>query len=435
MSIGESGNTPGTPRYDRGYTPASVGPKNPQNYPFVRDNYNIWGEQPGYIYDPYTDTYVPDPKAVKEYEDRFGLTPLEPKEPGLMDTVLPLAGAAGAVTLGSQLIKDPSGLVGGFAGIPNALGLGGATEAASGAAASSAGASGLGGGVAGAPGMPQIVGTESPGLLGSLWGGGGAPEIAGQGWLGGGGLGMAAAIPAGAFTGYQQATGIADALKGDDMSFMQEAALALPTFGASFLVDPVKDMFGWGDQDMWKTEGNRLRELQEQGVNIPQSLIDQMPTSGRSFDEMQRGDLAADFIGRDANNQWVNNKFNMSRDVADLRPEDIVGYAAFWEKDPGWESRPLDERLQIADRALKEGAVSEHHGTIDLSDQFSVSPQAAVPTGSGGSSAGKPGFSSGATVNSMGQIVPPKQQSGHPPKGTRLSPGIYADGKGGSYRK
>jgi hypothetical protein len=56
----------------------------------------------------------------------------------------------------------------------------------------------------------------------------------------------AAGIAAGAYTGFQQAKGVYDAFKGEDLDWQQQAALALPTFGASFLYNPVKDLFDSG---------------------------------------------------------------------------------------------------------------------------------------------------------------------------------------------
>lgn len=58
-----------------------------------------------------------------------------------------------------------------------------------------------------------------------------------------------AAAPLAAATAYNSVTGIADLLQGRELNFGQEAALALPTFGASFLIDPVRDAFGSGKND------------------------------------------------------------------------------------------------------------------------------------------------------------------------------------------
>lgn len=395
----------------------SPGAQKPENYGNqVGPNYLQWGEQTGLLYYPPTDTYYEDPKYKADYYQQHGLNPdgsiytEPPKQPGMLDTIAPFAAAAGAMTLGQSALKPDF-----WSGWGNVLGGGGsstpATAGSTGTSAAGASAATAG---APAPGVPVATeaGAESPGFLSSLWGsGGGAAEAAPtEGWLGGGSaLPTAAGIAAGAYTGFEQGKGLWDAAKGKDISGIGQAALALPTFGASLLWNPIKDKLGFGDQDKWQTEGNRLKDLADKGAYIPQNLIDSMPTGGRSFDSMQVTSLPADFIGRDSSGNWVNNKFNQSRDVADLRGEDIVNYSALAEKDPDWFNKPLDQRIAFANQLLQNGAVTEHHGTID------------IDWDKGGAMSTPPP----ATTTTPGK---------YPPKGTRLSPGIYADGKGGSNR-
>lgn len=120
------------------------------------------------------------------------------------------------------------------------------------------------------------------------------------------------------------------------------------------------------DKDEWKTESKRLGKLSKAGTYIPPSLLASMPTKGRSKSELLNKAYAADFIGRGAQGDWVNNKFSQSRNESDLRPEDIVGYATFAEKDKDWFNKPLEERLAQAKKALDAGAVREHKGTVDV---------------------------------------------------------------------
>lgn len=96
----------------QGYNP-TPGPKNPVKYPFVGPAYNHYGEQAGYIYDPYSDSYKPDPKAQQSYYEQSGLS--EPKkDPSLIDQLAPVAGAGIAYGVGQGLAKDPSGFIGGI---------------------------------------------------------------------------------------------------------------------------------------------------------------------------------------------------------------------------------------------------------------------------------------------------------------------------------
>ncbi len=129
-----------------------------------------------------------------------------------------------------------------------------------------------------------------------------------------------------------------------------------------------------GDQDKWKTEGNRLKELASSGYSIPQSLIDSMPTSGRK--NLLNTSVANDFVGFTPTKDWVNNKFATSRNEGDLRPEDVVNYGAFAEKfGKNYFDVPLAQRLEASKLALDAGALDEHHGTIDFNDKLNAELQ------------------------------------------------------------
>lgn len=128
-----------------------------------------------------------------------------------------------------------------------------------------------------------------------------------------------------------------------------------------------------GDQDKWKTESRRLGKLKDKGINIPQSLIDSMPKKGRSTEELINPNFASDFIGFSPAKDWINNKFATSRNEADLRPEDVVNYAAFSEKfGNDFANADLSKRLEVAKMALDAKALNEHHSTIDFNDALNA---------------------------------------------------------------
>lgn len=79
------------------------GPQNPSKYPFVGDAYRQWGELPGYVYWPYNDTYYIDPNAARETGESLGLVEPEPEQPGLIEQLAPVAGAAGALYAGKEI--------------------------------------------------------------------------------------------------------------------------------------------------------------------------------------------------------------------------------------------------------------------------------------------------------------------------------------------
>lgn len=366
QSAGLGGTPEGVPQG------AAPGPKNPSKYPRVGPNYSQYGEVPGYVYDPYTDTYLPDPRAANEYYESVGLSE---GEPSMTDTYGPIVGTGLSLGLASGLAQNPSGFMTGIKdGVGGLFGFGSgsapATTAAAAPAASTAAAA--------APAAPSLISASTGGGTFGLGGAGvapAAPEIAsvapateGIGLFGIGGASpflTAAGLAAGAHAGVQSWEGINKVLDNDEMSFQEQAALALPTFGLSFAYNPIRDFFG-GDGDKWKEEGNRLRDLADDGVFIPDNILSTMPDRGRSKDELRNQSVAADFIGFDPSGNWTNNKFNESRDLRDLRPEDIVGYATWAEKDPMWFEKPLQERLNVANAALQANAVKEHNGTIDV---------------------------------------------------------------------
>lgn len=181
--------------------------------------------------------------------------------------------------------------------------------------------------------------------------------------MGGVGLG---GIAAGGYTGYQQAKGVQAAAQGKNLSTQQQAALALPTFGTSFLVNPVRSLW---DKNAWQTEGKRIAAAKKSGTEIPDSLSGATQlTGGRSKADLMNKAAAPDFVGYDPTGQWTNNKFSQSRNESDLQPEDIWGSAAFFEKfGNDWLKKFSEsQRAAIAQQALKSGAVTEHKGTIDV---------------------------------------------------------------------
>lgn len=86
---------------------------------------------------------------------------------------------------------------------------------------------------------------------------------------------MSAAAPAAAavaapIVAHGTITGVGNIAQGEDLSLHQQAALALPTFGASFLYNPVKNLFGSGKGEK-EVKRDKLKEyLQQQGFVTPE---------------------------------------------------------------------------------------------------------------------------------------------------------------------
>jgi hypothetical protein len=85
------------------------GAQNPSRYPQIGPNYQYYGEQAGWVYNPWTDSYQPDPNAQQKYAEDMGLT--EPT-PGLFESVLPIAAASTALGVGTSIGGEIPGLFG-----------------------------------------------------------------------------------------------------------------------------------------------------------------------------------------------------------------------------------------------------------------------------------------------------------------------------------
>lgn len=275
-------------------------------------------------------------------------TPMAPQGPGVGDL---------AKLLGKEGLKYGV-KEGAKKGISSVLGSGGTSAAASAAAP---------------PGM-TAVGTAANGAtmyaptasIGGAAGSGaaGAGASAGSGLTGGVGTG---GVLAGAYTGKLQYEGLKDVSQGNKMGLKEQVALALPTFGTSFLYNPAKKLW---DKDEWRGEQNRRQKLAEAGIAGWDQLNanTQRIGAGRSIAELINPNYAKDFQGMTKDAGFVNNKFAASRNEGDLRPEDIWGYSAFGEKfGNDWLGKFSEaQRKGIAQAALDAGAVKEGKGTVNI---------------------------------------------------------------------
>ncbi len=86
------------------------GPQKPSRYPIsVGPRYKIWGEQPGFIYNPYQDQYIPDTQGQTAALQASGVLPKDPeppKDPSLAQTLLPIGGAAFLSSGGQEIGKN-----------------------------------------------------------------------------------------------------------------------------------------------------------------------------------------------------------------------------------------------------------------------------------------------------------------------------------------
>ena len=115
-----------------------------------------------------------------------------------------------------------------------------------------------------------------------------------------------------------------------------------------------------------QVEEKRWKALRDAGFDIPQWVTDGKDIKDKNA--WYNKDLAPDFVGTaPEGGQWTNNKFAMSRDVADLRPEDIWGYADNTETfGNNWADSSEEARRQVMQMALDNKLVEEGKGTVDI---------------------------------------------------------------------
>lgn len=109
------------PEYNGGYVP-TPGAVHPELYSHVGSHYLHFGEQPGYIYNPQTDSYRQDPREAEDFKKANGFNP---HKDSYLDTVgkIALPVAVGSAIHG--LVSDPSKFLGGLGKLGGQFGLGG----------------------------------------------------------------------------------------------------------------------------------------------------------------------------------------------------------------------------------------------------------------------------------------------------------------------
>lgn len=331
------------------------GPQQPQKYPFVGSRYGIYGEQPGYVYNPWSDTYKPDPKQVQQYAEQTGFAE-KPKEPaGFADIALPIAGAS-ALVAGGKYLGENIGSIAGDAKDAAAGLLGYGAEATQATQAGSMLPGVAAGGDIAAAG--DIAGAASG--VGSEAAAGAAPGLLsfGPGLIEGSVTPMSGA--AGALGAYGMYDILSNKKHGTSGAIQGAASGAgIGTFimpglgtGIGAGVGALVGYFGnFGDVDAYKTEWKRKKDLFDKGI-ISEAQLGPEPRKGRSKEEL----IA------EAQAMGGNVTFAGSRNESDLTPADIQGYATILEEAHKRGIPPL----QLAEMALQSGAVREHHGTIDV---------------------------------------------------------------------
>lgn len=370
------------------------GAQRPDLYPTQPgQKYLYWGEQQGWVYDPYNDTYLPDPKQSTQYYEDRGLVEKEPEPPGLGEQLAPVAGVVGA---GYAAKKIGEGITeGGIGKIPENIGTAyddfvgfftpdkqapqaSTTLAQTGTDAGSALA---GQSTAAAPTNPGLMSIEpaNPYQLadGSIVEGStGATETA-PGMFDLSGVGQAGNLllpTAGAYGFYDL---YANDRFGDTRGVAQGAASGA-AMGSYFgpwgtaiggVVGGAFGAFGGGHKgtDQYRAErwGNAREKAATDADRQAVEHFYQIAEAGAKNQTFEAGPLA----GREWN--W--------EDIKGLgKGEDIWGANAFFDAFPDWISGfSEDQRRQIAQAALDQNLLASDNGSIVPRDKAALQQVAA----------------------------------------------------------
>lgn len=347
-----------------------------QKYPTTGANYDRYGEQSqnGWIYIPYEDKYVPDPKKQQEYAYSSGLAERPKEPPGLFESLAPVAGVGAALYGGKWLGEEGLSKVGDkIAGIFE--GGGAATEAATNTGSGLAGS--FGGGAA--PG-----GMAAPGGGALAPGGEAATGMFDLGGIGSSGNVILPAV--GAYGAYDVLTGdygtgrnaLQGAASGAAMGSYFGPQGALIGGGIGLGAGLIKGMFDHeSTRDVAKKHTSGLLE---QGKDNPawQSYVSGM----REQHNQAAPDPSKPFHGGQYGS-WDEYK------AAGLDAADLTGvYGNLKAYGPKWASLTQEQRQAITQENINSGLYNSKKGEVEISDSAKaqenynkiVNAQPAAPT-------------------------------------------------------
>jgi hypothetical protein len=332
----------------KGYSPAP-GPQNPGKYPFVGNSYKTYGEQVGFLYDPYSDSYKKDPREVQKQLEREGLGP--PKPPGMFESLAPIAGTAGALYLGKHLgQKIPGYLEGAGDKISGMFSGGGGAAPVAADGAATAVTQGVS---ATAPyGTIAGPGGEAIGTMGAPAEGAGmfAPGSALSTGLGAAGVGLGAY---GAYQGIKEGNPLTSGLGGAGIAGgLNALGVGLgPAGWAAMIAAPVAlSMLGLNKPSVKEQVKKRWSSLAEKSDPNTQSYAQQYMSY------------------LDSDQQKEDSKLNFSemKESGQLKAEDVWGgYGMFKTFGSDWLGKYTeDQRRQISQALLDANLVDSKKGDI-----------------------------------------------------------------------
>jgi hypothetical protein len=324
-------------------------PSSDPRYPFVGPNYQQHGELNGYVYNPWTDKYRPDPKAQQNWGQETGQIEPPPKPPSAMDTLLPIAGGAAAIAGGGIIGKK---VIGGLMGGGGGAAAGGATAGTAASGVTSAGTTGSG---LMAPEIISAGRVEAAPGAGGMFGSGGALSPTGIGSAGN--VILPAAGAYGAYDLFDRNVGpgrgaIQGAASGAAMgSYFGPQGAAIGA-GIGLVVGFTKSFF----------DNPSTRELVEKRWN---NLAKSSDPATANYAKQYREYLDSDRAKEDAKLD-----FQEMKKSGQLKAEDVWGgYGMFKTFGSDWLNKYSEEqRRAISQRLLDENLVDSKKGDIVITD-------------------------------------------------------------------
>lgn len=333
--------------------PTTRGPQNPSKYPRTGATYAYYGEQPGFVYNPWTDRYVVDPNAQREYEEQQGIREKEQKPPSAAGQLATTIGGLAAGTAATGLTAY---------GIQQLLASGG-TAATTGTAAtagtgaglvgSGAGAAGTGGGSALSGGALAGNGLYTPAATNMSVGGSAAPTATSAGMLG-------SVVPiAGAALGtYLAGKSALNTLKGkDDKSIgglIGRGTLGIATGGISEIARPF--LMRPSTRDIAKKHTKELQSVAPEDQNY-QNYVAGMREQFNSAPP----DPSKPFAGKYAS--WDDYK------KGGLEAPDLTGvYGNIKTYGPKWAGLTQDQRVAVTQLNINDNLYNSKKGEVEITD-------------------------------------------------------------------
>lgn len=194
---------------------------------------------------------------------------------------------------------------------------------------------------------PEVISSTTPSILANAGSMGVLPlaAIAGATFLGG-------------KSAYNMLRGKEDKSLGGKIG---RVSLGIATGGLS---EVGKKLFGHKSTKQYQRErDDALSKINADYANFHQNTL-----ANRDRANSAAAAQAADFVGFDPNGIWVNNKYKNTGDLNSLTENDITGSQAFFERDPNWLKKSLEERNKIARKYLDAKAIGSSKGMITLDD-------------------------------------------------------------------